>query len=135
MECGDFLEFQDALQKMRQIDDKIIYLLNTTIPTESFKAQVDATARCKDLFHQIQTGHSQREIAIKKCLNTTRDRVKKLKDQKDNNPDDISLLKTLRKEQNNLRMLESELSVEEVVKSRTSKVYHEKCRGFYKPNE
>ncbi|XP_015118778.1 coiled-coil domain-containing protein 58 [Diachasma alloeum] len=135
MECGDFLEFQDALQKMRQIDDKIIYLLNTTIPTESFKGQVDATSNCKDLFHQIQSGHSQREIAIKKCLNTTRDRVKKLKDQKDNNPNDIFILKSLRKEQNTLRMLESELNVEEVVKSRTSKIYHEKCRGFYKPSE
>ncbi|XP_063985922.1 protein MIX23 [Diachasmimorpha longicaudata] len=135
MECGDFLEFQDALQKMRQIDDKIIYLLNTTIPTESFKGQVDATSKCKDLFYQIQSGHSQREIAIKKCLNTSRDKVKQLKDQKDNDPNNILLLKNLRKEQNTLRMLESELSVEEVVKSRTTKIYHEKCRSFYKPSE
>uniref|UniRef100_A0A6V7L658 Protein MIX23 n=1 Tax=Bracon brevicornis TaxID=1563983 RepID=A0A6V7L658_9HYME len=120
---------------MRQLDDKIIYLLNTSIPTESFKGQIDATSRCKDLFHQIQTGHAQREIAIKKCLNTTRDRVKKLKEEKDSNPNDISLMKNLRKEQSTLRLLESELSVEEVVKSRTTKVYNERCRGYYKPTE
>ncbi|KAK0182337.1 hypothetical protein PV327_000486 [Microctonus hyperodae] len=134
MECGDFLEFQDSLQKMRQIDDKIIYLLNTTIPTESFRGQVDPTTKCKDLFHQIQSGHSQREVFIKKCLNTTRDRVQKLKEDKNNNPEDISILKALRKEQTNLRLLESELGVEEIVKNRTTQIYNNKCRGFYKPN-
>ncbi|XP_057338367.1 protein MIX23 [Microplitis mediator] len=134
MECGDFLEFQDSLQKMRQLDDKIIYLLNTTIPTESFKGQVDATATCKDLFQRIQSGHAQREIAIKKCMDESREKVKKFKEAKDKNPDDISVLKQLRKEQTTLRLLESELGVEEIVKNRTNQIYLTKCRGFYKPN-
>ncbi|KAJ8669381.1 hypothetical protein QAD02_000640 [Eretmocerus hayati] len=129
----DFLEFQDSLQKMRQIDDKIIYLLNTTIPTESFKGQVDPSHRCKDLFQQIQSGHAQREIAIKKCLNSVKERVKELKDQRDSGKEDPSLIKNLRKEQNTLRLLQSELNVEEVIKKRTVQVYYERCRGFYKP--
>lgn len=127
---------QDSLLKMRQLDDKIIYLLNTTIPTDSFKGQVDTTNKCKDLFQQIQTGHAQREIAIKKCLNVVHGRVQKLKDQRDNTEggqNNIQLLKNLRKEQNTLRLLQSELNVEEVVKKRTSQVYHERCRGYYKP--
>ncbi|KAH0561157.1 protein MIX23 [Cotesia glomerata] len=134
MECGDFLEFQDSLQKMRQIDDKIIYLLNTTIPTESFRGQVDATSKCKDLFQQIQSGHSQREIAIKKCMDSSREKVKRLKEEKEKKPDDISMLKSLRHEQTTLRLLESELGVEEVVKNRTNQIYMAKCRGFYKPS-
>ena len=118
---------------MRQIDDKIVYLLNTTIPTESFKAQVDPRNMCKDLFHQIQSGHAQREIAIKKCLNTMRDRVKELKEQRDAGKDNPQLIKNLRKEQSTMRLLQSELNVEEVIKKRTTQVYYERCRGFYKP--
>ncbi|XP_034173940.2 coiled-coil domain-containing 58 isoform X1 [Osmia lignaria lignaria] len=131
--CGDFLEFQDALQKMRQIDDKIIYMLNATIPTESFKSQVDPTAQCKDLFEQIQSGHKQRELAITKCVNASKEKVKQLKAQKDSGNDNPQLLKSLRKEQSTLRLLQSELNVEEIVKKRTINVYHEKCRSFYKP--
>ena len=115
------------------MDDKIIYLLNTSIPTESFQNKVDATGTCKDLFQQIQSGHAQREVSIKKCINATRDRVKKLKEERDAKQDDPSILKNLRHEQSTLRMLESELGVEEVVKQRTTRVYYEKCRGFYKP--
>lgn len=118
---------------MRQIDDKIIYLLNTTIPTESFKGQVDPKNKCKDLFQQIQSGHAQREIAIKKCLNTVRDRVKELKQQRDTDKEDFTVIKNLRKEQSTLRLLQSELNVEDVIKKRTTEVYHERCRGFYKP--
>ncbi|XP_051171678.1 protein MIX23 [Leptopilina boulardi] len=135
MECIDFLEFQDSLKKMRQMDDKIIYLLNTILPTDSFRGQVDPTNQCKNLFQQIQTEHSQREIAIKKCLDISRERVKNLKSQKDAAAqDDITILKQLRKEQSTLRLLESELSVEEVVKKRTISAYNEKCRSYYKPN-
>ena len=38
---------------MRTIDDKIIYALNTTVPTQSFKGQVNATETCKDLYSQV----------------------------------------------------------------------------------
>lgn len=117
------------------MDDKIIYLLNTILPTDSFKGQVDPTNQCKDLFQQIQTGHSQREIAIKKCLEISREKVKNFKSQRnEGQQDDTTLLKKLRKEQSTLRLLESELNIEEVVKNRTISAYNEKCRSYYKPN-
>ncbi|XP_053978204.1 protein MIX23 isoform X2 [Hylaeus anthracinus] len=119
---------------MRQIDDKIIYMLNTTVPTESFKSQIDPTAKCKDLFEQIQSGHRKRELAITKCLNATKEKVKQLRNQRDNGDESPELLKTLRKEQSTMRLLQSELNVEEVVKNRTFQVYYERCRSFYKPS-
>lgn len=120
---------------MRQIDDKIIYMLNTTIPTESFKGQVNTTETCKDLYQQIESGHKKRETAINRCLNASKERVKQLKTQRDSGDDSPKLLKTLRKEQSTVRLLQSELNVEEVVKKRTLQVYYEKCRSFYKaPN-
>jgi hypothetical protein len=40
---------------MRTLDDKIIYVLNTSIPTESFKGQTDASSSCKGLFDQVES--------------------------------------------------------------------------------
>lgn len=119
---------------MRQIDDKIIYMLNTTIPTESFKGQVNPTTQCKDLFQQIESEHKQRTQAITKCIDITKERVMQLKDVKEKNGDqNPMLIKNLRKEQTKLRLLQSELNIEEVIKKRTIQVYYERCRGFYKP--
>ena len=38
---------------MRLIDDKIVYALNTSIPTASFKGKIDPTSKCKELYHQV----------------------------------------------------------------------------------
>ncbi|CAL1683830.1 unnamed protein product [Lasius platythorax] len=133
VECGDFLEFQDTLKKMRLLDDKIIYMLNTTIPTESFKGQVDAPAQCKDLFQQIESVHTQREQAITKCLNIAKERIMQLKNLRDNGNERPALIKNLRKEQTTLRLLQAELNIEEILKKRTVQVYYERCREFYKP--
>lgn len=119
---------------MRQIDDKIIYMLNTTIPTESFKGQVDPTMQCKDLFQQIESEHKQRTQAIIRCVDITKQKVMQLKDLREKNGDENpTLIKKLRNEQTKLRLLRSELNIEEVVKKRTIQVYYERCRGFYKP--
>ncbi|EFN66065.1 Coiled-coil domain-containing protein 58 [Camponotus floridanus] len=134
VECGDFLEFQDTLKKMRLLDDKIIYTLNTAIPTESFKGQVDSIEQCKDLFQQIKSIHLQREQAITKCLNVTKGRVMQLKNLRDNGDERPTLIKNLRNEQTTLRLLQAELNIEEVLKRRTVQVYYERCRGFYKPS-
>jgi hypothetical protein len=38
---------------MRILDDKIIYMLNTSIPPDSFKGQVDPSSSCKELYDQV----------------------------------------------------------------------------------
>ena len=38
---------------MRLIDDKIIYALNTSIPTLSFKGQINPHDKCKELHSQV----------------------------------------------------------------------------------
>ncbi|XP_071439866.1 protein MIX23 [Hetaerina americana] len=131
-ECDDFMEFQEALKKMRELDDKIIYTLNTSLPTESFKANVDATTTCKDLYGQLQNNYQHRESSIKRCISVVADKVRNMKTRRESSPDDVSLLKILRKEQTKLRLLQAELNVEEVVKERSLKVYNERCRSFFK---
>lgn len=131
MDCGDFSEFQDALKNMRKVDDLIINTLNAVIPTDSFHP--DGTAACKDLHQQIEDGNSKRQNVIKQCINVTADRVKHLKEKRETNTDDILLSKNLRAEQTKLRMLQVELSVEELVRERTAKVFNERCRKYFKP--
>nr|XP_037868915.1 coiled-coil domain-containing protein 58 isoform X2 [Bombyx mori] len=118
---------------MRILDDKIVYALNTSIPTESFKAKIDATAACHDLYSQIRTGHSERENVIKNCILATAESVKKLKAVKEEKPNDLEVLRNLKAEQKKLRLLQTELSVEEVIQEKTTKLFTEKCRSYYKP--
>ncbi|XP_030028283.2 coiled-coil domain-containing protein 58 [Manduca sexta] len=134
MICPDFLEFQDILKKMRILDDKIVYALNTSIPTESFKNKVDATSACQDLHAQIQKGHTERESVIKNCILATAESVKNLKAAKEANPNDFEILKNLKAEQKKLRLLQTEISVEEVIREKTNKLFTEKCRSYFKPD-
>ena len=45
---------QEALQQMRAVDDRIIYKLNTSVPTISFADQVSASDECKHLYEQVR---------------------------------------------------------------------------------
>lgn len=38
---------------MRAVDDRIIYKLNTSVPTISFADQVSASDECKHLYEQV----------------------------------------------------------------------------------
>ncbi|XP_077977828.1 protein MIX23-like [Glandiceps talaboti] len=131
--CDDFMQFQDALKTLRTIDDKIIYALNTTVPTNSFAGQVDPTATCKRLYEDLTLSYSTREKAIKKCILQVSSSVNNCREERDKSPSSIDALKKLRNEQHKLRLMQSELRIEEVVKDRSLKVFHERCRNHYKP--
>lgn len=94
-----FLNRQEQLKKMRDVDDKIVYALNTSIPTESFKGQLNASAKCTDLYEKLNSTYDSRNKVIKNCIATTANRVKELKAKKDENLDDISLYKDFKSEQ------------------------------------
>jgi len=44
---------QEALKVLRLIDDKIIYKLNKSIPTDSFVGQIDAEQKCQELYNEV----------------------------------------------------------------------------------
>ncbi|KAK7494553.1 hypothetical protein BaRGS_00014206 [Batillaria attramentaria] len=131
--CDDFLGFQETLKRMRLIDDRIVNALNTTVPTQSFARQVDATKQCKCLYEEMEDSYKSREAVIKKCISKVSADVNNLRQLKQENPDDGDVLKKLRKEQTKLRLMQQELNVEEVVKDRTLKVFYERCRDAYRP--
>lgn len=90
---------QVVLKKMRVLDDKLVYALNTSLPTESFRKTVDTGVVCQDLLSQIKKGHSDRENVIKNCIVVTAESVKKLRAVKESKPDDYEILKDLKAEQ------------------------------------
>ncbi|XP_025017192.1 coiled-coil domain-containing protein 58 isoform X2 [Tetranychus urticae] len=119
LSCDDLLAFQDAMLKMRKVDDNIIYALNSTISIDAHKNDVSLLTRdCKDLWHQLNESYNNREKAIKHCISAVTEKMKQLKAEKDN----TEVFKKLKKEQLRLRSFQKELSVEEVVKDRSKKL-------------
>lgn len=96
---------QESLRKMREVDDKIIYALNTSIPTESFRGQVSAGNTCQTLFDQLSVAHQQRADAIKNCIMMTADGVKELRTQRESNRNDVSVDKSFKSEQRKVRQV------------------------------
>jgi len=67
-------------------------------------------------------------------MNVTLIKVQSLREQRNTTPNDLAVLKNLRREQNKLRELQTQVNVEEVIRGRTLKIFNERCRGYYKPN-
>ncbi|XP_015777645.1 PREDICTED: coiled-coil domain-containing protein 58-like [Acropora digitifera] len=133
MSCEDFGQFKEALKILRLIDDKIIYELNKSVPTASFSGEINAGQKCRELYTELLAGYQTREQAIKRCINTVNENTQQLRERRDKNPDDYYAMRDLRKEQTKLRLMQSELSVEEVLQQRTLKVFNERCWKSFKP--
>ncbi|XP_075448984.1 protein MIX23 [Ascaphus truei] len=133
LSCEDFTEFQEVLRAMRTIDDRIVHELNSSVPTTSFAGTIDASQTCKLLYESLRDAHNNREKVIKGCIAQTSNSVNRLHTERLRSPDDLVVIKQLRKEQTKLKLMQSELNVEEVVNDRSWKVFGERCRLHFKP--
>ncbi|KAG7524543.1 hypothetical protein JOB18_013675 [Solea senegalensis] len=133
LNCEDFSMFQEVLKVMRTIDDRIVHALNTTVPTVSFSGKVDATQTCKQLYETMMEAHLSRDQAIKSCIAQTSEVVGQLREERAKNSENLAIIKQLRKEQTKLKLMQSELNVEEVVNDRSLKIFKERCRIHYTP--
>lgn len=88
---------------MRRVEDIIINTINTVIPTDSFHA--DSVNGCKTLHKQLEDGNLKRENFIKKCINVSAERVKKLREQREVDASNVQLSKNLRAEQTKVSSL------------------------------
>lgn len=94
---------QDKLKKMRELDDKIIYALNVSIPTESFKHKEGTSGACGDLRNKIERNFDVRHSAITECIAVTADRVKALKTERDSTQSDTGADRSFKFEQRKVR--------------------------------
>lgn len=86
---------------MRDLDDKIIYALNISLPTESMRARTssDPERNCRELYDTLKTNYNERDRVIQECIQITTDQVRKLKQERDQNISDVALEKKFKSEQ------------------------------------
>ncbi|XP_075911938.1 protein MIX23 isoform X2 [Petromyzon marinus] len=130
--CEDFSEFQEALRSMRQIDDRIAHELNASVPTASIARAVNLAHTCGQL-HSAEA-HAGRAAVISRCVALTSATLARLSERRgEEEADRPALNKALRSQQTTLKLMQSELNVEEVVNDQTWKVFNERCRLHFKP--
>lgn len=93
---------------MRELDDKVIYALNNSLPTESIQSRTESNpeANCKDLYDRLKKNYVQRDAWIQGCILITADELTALKKQKESN-DDIHLEKKFKSEQRKVNIFQS----------------------------
>lgn len=123
VDCSDLLAFQDALGKLRVIDDKILFELNCALPSNSFSANVDKGEKCRQIYQKLINIREQRLKLIQRCVDLNQENVARLR------KSDVSSGE-LRLAQNTLRLIKSEMDVENIVNERSEKAVHDRCRTF-----
>uniref|UniRef100_A0A3B4BL19 Protein MIX23 n=1 Tax=Periophthalmus magnuspinnatus TaxID=409849 RepID=A0A3B4BL19_9GOBI len=97
-------------------------------------AAPDAALNCEDFsMFQMMEAHLSRDQTIKTCIAQTSEVVGQLREARAKDGDNMALLKQLRKEQTKLKLMQSELNVEEVINDRSLKIFTERCRIHYTP--
>lgn len=122
--CRDFQAFQLQLKKLRFVDDRIVNELNSEIIREA-----NPVAKCQAIHDLIVSSHELRDSVIKNCIRETAGTISQLKASPEE--DNVS---AMRKEQRKLRLFQNELNIEEIVKDRTNKAFHERCRFYHVPS-
>ncbi|MEE6473397.1 hypothetical protein FKM82_009999 [Ascaphus truei] len=120
LSCEDFTEFQEVLRAMRTIDDRIVHELNSSVPTTSFAGTIDASQTCKLLYESVSSRLLRAESVVQRLAS-------------DSSGSHLLVLETRFSNAYNLKLMQSELNVEEVVNDRSWKVFGERCRLHFKP--
>nr|ACO11117.1 Coiled-coil domain-containing protein 58 [Caligus rogercresseyi] len=118
--CEDVTHFGKTLKEMRTLDDKIIYVLNNSLPTVSFtRDKAELTSQCINLSEQVNKTFDSRRRLISNCVEITQ---KKL--------DEASESDVKRGLRLKMHLIKNEISVEDVIQHRTKTVLHERCRDY-----
>ncbi|XP_042224098.1 protein MIX23-like isoform X3 [Homarus americanus] len=126
-------DITDTLQAMRAIDDKIIYELNLATPTQSFRNEVNPENHCRTLHERLSKTYEHRGAMIETCLNESRVKVRSLQAEALHKKENPQILRKIRSEQSRIRELQNEVTIEEIIRERSLRVFEERCRQFFKP--
>jgi len=116
----------DLLKNMRKLDDNITTALNANWDPSNAKNT------CSAIHDQLLKSYNDRDSLLKGCIAQSSERVRRVKERKDAEPDNPQVLKSLRKEQTHLRLMQAELSVEQVIRDRSSAIFNNRCRNYYR---
>lgn len=90
---------------MRDFDEKVVYNLNISLPTESIKARttVSPDTSCKELFEHLKNSYMGRKTKINECVLSTVDTVQTIKKQREENMNDVQLEKKFKSQQRKVK--------------------------------
>lgn len=129
--CQDIIGFQEYLKRLRSIDDSIILNINTTILTSSSqKEDLQNIKNCNNFHDKLKEAYESRDKAIQVCLTDATAKVSELKEAKSQNESDLNVLKELKRHQTRLRMIQKEITVEQIIQDRSLKALQERCRRY-----
>jgi len=134
-QCQDILGFQEYLKRLRTVDDSIILNLNTTILTSSFQKDIEQNvSNCNRFHQQLKEAYEERDRLIQACLSDAEAKVAELKAASNQSEPDLAIQKELRRQQTRQRMIQKEVTVEQIIQDRSMKALQERCRPFGFPN-
>lgn len=129
--CQDIICFQDYLKRLRTVDDSIILNLNTTLTTSSTPKDIATnTANCQRFHNQLKEAYESRDKVIQICLAEAEAKVIQLKEAKKLADSDLKVQKELRRQQTIQRMMQKEITVEQIIQDRSLKALQERCRRY-----
>ncbi|KAJ1906140.1 hypothetical protein IWQ60_012148 [Tieghemiomyces parasiticus] len=113
------------MKELRKIDDNIMLRMN--------KTDTHSNAACAEFFHHLSKAYVQREQAVNYCLEVLDRGLDKQNDALAKNPGDNDLKNKLYSEETKRRWIFNEFTVEDIVRSRSLRVFNDKCRSFEMP--
>lgn len=133
-------EFRRVLSEQRTLDDRIIYELNSSIPTASFATGNTAETKCAGLHAQIKKAFEQRQAGLQNCINVLSAEILSLSqgvDASDHRAEQgkgkTSVEQSdLRTKQTLLRQVKAELRAEAILEEQTMTLFQERCGRFIK---
>jgi hypothetical protein len=136
LSCGDYLQFKRHIQDKRKLDDQLTYEINVNLPTQSFqeKQKVNLSERCKDIYFKMKQIQEERMSAIRTCIGQYQRQIDQIRSQTGSSvAGDSDSERHLRTQLRTMRLLQTDLSEEEVMRRYSSKLFYERCRDYFKP--
>ncbi|KAH6579979.1 hypothetical protein BASA61_009967 [Batrachochytrium salamandrivorans] len=119
--CSDLGFIKKLLKTARSIDDNVIPKLN------GLSTRADHTASCQQFFEALSDSYLQRNRLIHSCIDIVDTRIA---NSKNSISQGNSTLQPLTRSDEILKQqLVSELTVEDIVRSRTHRIFTDRCRS------
>ncbi|CAD5206804.1 unnamed protein product [Bursaphelenchus okinawaensis] len=117
--CLDLSDFQRVLNKLRDLEDKVVLKLNCELPTHSFPK--NATKICENFQKELAAIRSQRLNVMYNCLRENQQFVNLRKDKEPGQPALTTVM-------GNLRFIRNEETVDEIIRAQTDQTAAERCK-------
>ena len=129
--CLDSTGLQDYLKRLRTVDDSIILNLNTTVLTSSFQRDIDQNIKNCNQFHkQLKDAYTIRDNVIQTCLGLADAKLAQLAEAKQADESNLNVQKEFKRQKTVQRMIQKEISVEQIIQDRSLKALQERCRRY-----